>query len=59
MKNSNRKTSLTTADFLGTFQSRIKRARTKSRIRIKHLLKEAVTVRDKESLEEIQQRLTN
>lgn len=53
MRQVNKKTTLMTADFLGTFQPKLKRSRAKPRTRIKRLLRQALTFQDQEILEEI------
>lgn len=53
MKKAIKKTTLKTADFLGTFQPKFKLSRAKPRTRIRKLLRQALTFQDKEILEEI------
>lgn len=53
MRHSTKKAPFETADFLGTFQPKIKRTRAEPRTRIKRLLREALTFQDKEILEDI------
>jgi len=53
MKITIKKKTIKTADFLGTFQPKIKRPRAEPRTRIKRLLREALTFQDKEILEDI------
>ncbi|RQO74528.1 hypothetical protein DBR43_03820 [Pedobacter sp. KBW06] len=53
MKNTIKKTALKTADFLGTFQPKLKRSRAKPRTRIKRLLRQALTFQDQKIMEEI------
>lgn len=48
-----RKATLKTADFLGTFQPKLKRLRAKPRTRIKRLLRQALTFQDQKIMEEI------
>lgn len=48
-----KKTTLKAADFLGTFQPKLKRSRAKPRTRIKCLLRQALTFQDQEIMEEI------
>jgi hypothetical protein len=48
-----RKTTLKTADFLGTFQPKLQRSRAKPRTRIKRLLRQALTFQDQKIMEEI------
>lgn len=53
MKITIKKRTVKTADFLGTFQPKIKRTRSEPRTRIKRLLREALSFQDKEILEDI------
>lgn len=53
-----KKTTLKTADFLGTFQPRLKRSRAKPRMRIKRLLRQALTFQDQEIMEEIHRKFS-
>lgn len=52
------KTTLKTADFLETFQPKLKRSRAKPRTRIKRLLRQALTFQDQEILEEIHRKFS-
>lgn len=58
MKEVNKKKTLKTADFLGTFQPKLKRSRAKPRTRIKRLLRQALTFQDQEILEEIHRKFS-
>lgn len=53
MKIGIKKKPLKAADFLGSFQPKIKRTRADPRIRIKRLLRETLTFQDQEILEDI------
>lgn len=53
MRQVNKKNTLKTADFLGTFQPKLKRSRAKPRTRIKRLLRQALTFQDQKIMEEI------
>lgn len=48
-----KKKTLKAADFLGTFQPKLKRSRAQPRTRIKRLLRQALSFQDQKTLEEI------
>lgn len=58
MKKAIKKTILKTADFLGTFQPKLKRSRAKPRTRIKRLLRKALTFQDQELMDEIHRKFS-